>query len=907
MQSSHYHIARLIKRGGMAEVHAAWVVGDDRHQEVALKRILPEHGDDEAFRASFLDEARIASQLKHPNIVAVHDFGILDGSPFLTMDLVDGVDLAALIALSAEAKQPIPPEIALAVGVAIGRALAYAHAAKDRQGQSLDLVHRDVTPENILVAWIGDVKLADFGIARAKDRLHATQIGVVKGKLGYMAPEQLDGSTVDGRTDLFALGCVLHEMLAGRSPIGSDRAKIDLDPSIPKDVLAIVKRATQPRREMRYASAAETAAECESALWSRIDRADPRRIVAAWAENHRARAEVRQTAGVLEPAPKLKDLFDLDLLLVSEADEPVRRFSSVAHTPINEAPPTQETEVVGMRRAERALDEAEVADIMRVLSIDRAVESSPAIVVTSAIVSASTSDHSAESSPTGPSVLEQDTIRERPDKGADDYLGQVLHGFRIVERIGGGISAAVYRAKHTVLQRECAVKVLVERYAKEEAAQRRLKREAEMLSGIVHPNVVSVVDFGSTPDGLPFLMTELLRGPTLQKVIEKGAPLDLERAAEIMRQIASGLAEAHRHGIVHRDLKPANIMLVDRPELDTVKILDFGMLRILRATGEVTKLTTTGFLLGTPAYAAPEQIISPSTADAAADLYALGVIAFEMLNARRPFVGSVYEVLSSHLNEPPPRAGDLDGLERIVEALLAKDPARRPTAAEVLDMLDARAKAQITRPPAAESPLSGRRRDEGSGSSRPARPAIPRAAPWTTGSWAVLLASGLVIGIAGASTLAYLRAPPAETIDVAPPTIEASPPPAVVARPADVPDEDEQAPSQPGPTANEPKHPRASRSSPARMRAPASDRATAPAPVSRDDGSPDLVVGKLRRISALLATSTDRLTASELDAFEDRYFALRSEARPPLDPDRAKALAPKVIALEADLEKRLER
>src|SRR5262249_1611306 len=163
----------------------------------------------------------------------------------------------------------------------------------------------------------------------------------------------------------------------------------------------------------------------------------------------------------------------------------------------------------------------------------------------SALVSDS-HEQSGLSSTEARSALEHDTLP--PSKWSDELVGKVLHGYRVEERIGGGISAVVYRAHHQVLAKECAVKGLCAGSPSEEAAERRLRREAEMLSRFSHENIVSVIDFGTTPDGRPFLMTELLRGRTLQAAIEAGAPFPRERAAGIARQIAAGLAAAHEHG-----------------------------------------------------------------------------------------------------------------------------------------------------------------------------------------------------------------------------------------------------------------------------------------------------------------------------------------------------------------------
>src|SRR5687768_422945 len=181
----------------MAEVFEAFVVGDRGFERrVALKRLLPGHAADDAFVRAFIDEARIVSQLHHASIVSVFDFGVLDDEPFLVSEWVDGVDLARLAELAGESGARMPVEIALRIATEVAYALAYAHEARDVEGRLMNIVHRDVSPENILVSWEGDIKLADFGIARAIRRLEETRVGVTKGKLGFMAPEQIKGQDV---------------------------------------------------------------------------------------------------------------------------------------------------------------------------------------------------------------------------------------------------------------------------------------------------------------------------------------------------------------------------------------------------------------------------------------------------------------------------------------------------------------------------------------------------------------------------------------------------------------------------------------------------------------------------------------------------------------------------------------
>ena len=185
----------------------------------------------------------------------------------------------------------------------------------------------------------------------------------------------------------------------------------------------------------------------------------------------------------------------------------------------------------------------------------------------------------------------------------DPLIGVTIDRYRVVERLGGGGMAAVYRAVHTVIDRECALKVLWGELASDRNFTERFRREAQAASRIKHENVVEVLDFGTTPEGASFLLMELLPGRTLSSLITEVGALSPARAASIRRDIAAGLAAAHVHGFIHRDLKPANIMLVDVHGRERAKILDFGLVVQRHSSGgddDEHSLTKTGQTLGTP-------------------------------------------------------------------------------------------------------------------------------------------------------------------------------------------------------------------------------------------------------------------------------------------------------------------
>ncbi len=278
-----YRIARRIATGGMAEVFEAFREGPHGFEkQVALKRILPQHSNDPDFVRMFVDEARIAARFQHPNIVQVFDFGDHDGQLFLAMELVQGTTASRLVRALSAAREPLPVELAVYVAWKVASALDHAHRQVDREGRSLGFVHRDVSPANVLIGRHGHVKLTDFGIATVRVRTPTTEDGHVRGKVGYMSPEQVLGHELTGRSDVFTLGIVLAELAMGEPlfAFGSDLDVLlrirDLDLSvlhrteraISYDVKSLLLRMLTRRPDERL-SAAAVADECEKLLQRR--------------------------------------------------------------------------------------------------------------------------------------------------------------------------------------------------------------------------------------------------------------------------------------------------------------------------------------------------------------------------------------------------------------------------------------------------------------------------------------------------------------------------------------------------------------------------------------------------------------------------------------------------------------
>jgi serine/threonine protein kinase len=293
----------------------------------------------------------------------------------------------------------------------------------------------------------------------------------------------------------------------------------------------------------------------------------------------------------------------------------------------------------------------------------------------------------------------------------DKLIGQTLDGRYHVERkIGEGGMGVVFAARHAVIERPLAIKVLKREAMRDTATIRRFVQEAKAASRIGHPNIVDVTDFGTTPDGMTYSVMEYVDGQTLGTALRLGAPFSQPRAMRITAQIARALAAAHDKGIVHRDLKPENVFLLDRDgRQDFVKIVDFGIAKVTPPPGKSAepRLTRAGSVFGTPEYMAPEQAAGRSDTDGRVDVYALGVILYEMICGRVPHRGdSMVRTLAMQMLDPiePPSkvrpdlqiAPELEAI--VMRALVKKREQRYQTMTELLEALDA-----ILPPPVGQS------------------------------------------------------------------------------------------------------------------------------------------------------------------------------------------------------------
>jgi serine/threonine-protein kinase len=577
-----------------------------------IKQVIPDLVAPENARR-FRDEAMVALRLAHGNMVSVFDAGIEGGQIFLAMDHVDGKDLLATWNRCAERRVPFPVDISVYIVKEVARALVYAHAFED-----LKLVHRDVSPANVLLSYTGEVKLTDFGLAMSILKMERTTPGVVYGKLSYLAPEQARRQPLDGRVDIYAAGILLWELLTGRqlfpvagegeAPASADAMARAREPQVvppstiagrvPPELDRIVLRALATEREDRYPTAELLRADLAAFLAETAPKTDADRLAgflrSLFAEDARAERNERDR------------LIAASRLLLS---------GGIKQEEVTTANPIDET-----------------------------------------------------SRPAGGA-----------DPRIGTTLGGRYHVRRLC---GEGAMGRVYEAQHIDIGRRVAIKVLHARFHHSADLVERFRREARAASKIGHPNIVDVTDSGTTPDGAFYFVMEYLDGINLEELIANKGALPVERALLVAAQIARALEAAHGAEIIHRDLKPANIMLVNRSdEEDFVKVLDFGISKDLDlAVGAA--LTRPDVAIGTPAYMAPEQAAGRTADVLTDVYGVGGLLYEMLTGTPPCTGEDAIDVLQRKANEDPKPIGEVrpnlpKDVQNLVNRTLARNPAER--------------------------------------------------------------------------------------------------------------------------------------------------------------------------------------------------------------------------------------
>ncbi|THB76302.1 MAG: serine/threonine protein kinase [Desulfobacteraceae bacterium] len=278
--------------GGMAEVFRGKIIGEEGFEKlIVIKRMLPQNALEETLVNSFIDEAKLGALLQHENIIHTYDFGEIDRFYYMAMEYLFGQDLHTLLKRSAQAGRPLDTENALLIISKICEGMSYAHNLKDLNDNHLQIIHRDISPHNIFITYEGKVKIIDFGVAKSMTQTDKTRTGLVKGKVAYMSPEQLDAGTIDHRTDIFSIGALMYEMLTGQRLYTGDGADLFkkvmnaeftapdiLKPDLPRELIGILGRALAVDPDKRYPSCADMQKDIDDYLFAMSSRPTPKRL-----------------------------------------------------------------------------------------------------------------------------------------------------------------------------------------------------------------------------------------------------------------------------------------------------------------------------------------------------------------------------------------------------------------------------------------------------------------------------------------------------------------------------------------------------------------------------------------------------------------------------------------------------
>lgn len=492
-------LLKRLARGGMGEVYLAATRGiEGAERPVVVKRIREEHAQDKSFRARFLDETRIMAQLAHPAVLQIIEAETTaDDIPYAVMEYVEGRHMGEVLTRATQLGVRVGWADAVAIGIGFADALAHIHTRTDAAGVPLEIAHRDLSPQNVMIGYAGDLKLIDFGTARGENRRCRTVSGVVYAKPGYVAPEvaaQIPGGKA---ADMYAFGVMLWEFAAGRRFLEGD---------------PVLHQARVAKSELRLPPLAERlgAPKALDDLLRQLTETDPERRLSD------AGRVARELVQILKQAPSLAD-----------GDRSVR--GRIAHL-MGQLYPAEPAR----SRADFARRLADARKLLPSLE--------PRRRRTDAIEAGMP-----EASP------EPEAVEER-----DGLLAGTR--YRLVRPIAQGTNNEVWEALHVDLGRTVALKLTPESQKPQGNARAQFRAEARALARLEHPGLVKIHDFGFTTDGRSYFGMELLEGETLEKRLERG-PLAPKEAIRIINEVLGALRVAHKAGIVHRDITPSNLFL----------------------------------------------------------------------------------------------------------------------------------------------------------------------------------------------------------------------------------------------------------------------------------------------------------------------------------------------------------
>jgi serine/threonine protein kinase len=680
-------LLKPLAKGGMGEIYlaAGGEVGGFEKLCV-IKKVITEKAD-RAKSKRFLDEAKVVLRLAHSALVTTFDAGDVAGEFYIAMELIEGKDLREVWNRCVRTRQRIPLDVALHVVREVARALAYVH----RYGE-LKLVHRDVAPPNILLAYVGDVKLTDFGLARSVLKQEHTAPGVVFGRAAYLAPEQARGEVADARTDIYTLGIVLWELLTGQQFLqlsGLDPAAalaIVRNPKlVPPSTRApwitpaldeVVMRALAANRQMRYQTADELRQGLSDVITDIAPRADASRV-----------AEFLRTiySDTIDEERVERDRFLKDLIPQfragpdsgEDAARPEGESAPTAGSP--PAPSARMTPTAPLMAEPSGPVPATpapppMAASPRAPAVPVRLPGLPPTAPRPTLTRNGAPP--ARPAPVRPVELEYEEppppVELRPGPPA-----RMVGGCRLGRSLIEGRLGSLHRAVRMSGNEDVSVRVLLGA-APDGASLERAREASRKLARLNHPNIASVAAVDIGEDGRVYTVLEPMTGVDLGTLLRNERRIDGTRALDIATQVARALAAAHAVGLVHGRVEPERILVNGTATGDQVKVLDFSV--EARPPFETE--------LSTVPYQAPEQIQGKAP-DARSDVYAVAALLYEMVTGAPPHAGSsdpAARKLTEAVQSPRMFRPDMPVVvERFLLSSLDRDPERRPSTMHALE------------------------------------------------------------------------------------------------------------------------------------------------------------------------------------------------------------------------------
>ncbi|MBK8011420.1 MAG: protein kinase [Deltaproteobacteria bacterium] len=632
---------------------------------IAIKAIHDHLSHDKSFVSMFLDEARTIARIHHPNVVRVFEVGDDSGRLFLAMDFIRGETLTNIFVRTWGRNHPLDIPLAAYLISTACEALHAAHELRDNDGEALGVIHRDVTPENLIVGYDGFLRVVDFGVAKAADQISTTDPGLQKGKVAYMAPEQVESRPLDRRVDVFALGVILWEAIVGRRLFKSENvattvlnvleaeivSPASIRPECDEELARIVLKALNRDAAGRYQTARELGRDLQLYLGHKGTLTGP------------ADVELFMRATFADRYATLQDL-------VRRASQPIERKLAL---PLDTSDINQITDdkSEGVFR----IDEATVMGAIG--PVDQKPEAPRGLATTVSLGF----HHDVGSAPHA-------LISSQPFAQPSRLPGRLPVGFRLesyrVERHLASTGVYdVYAAVHAEYENRAVIKVFSPKASSRPELVQRFNDDLSRLRSLKSAHIVQIWSTGCLEDGRIYLVMERASGLSLREVLQAGK-LSMTDRLRVLEELAMVLDAGHEAGVVHRDLKPEHVFLAsgqgNRP---TVKLLGYGVATLRGGLGNPLSSESPQNRL----YRAPEQVRIGEIVSTPADVYALGMIAYELLLGVGPFGETPAEAIwrnrPSVVNPKDIREDVSDALAEMLVRMLARKPEERPRLGDV--------------------------------------------------------------------------------------------------------------------------------------------------------------------------------------------------------------------------------